>query len=736
MIRACFAVILLTTLPDWAQAPKPFLQQSIEADSQALTGNYSPLAAGVAPRLELKKCTDVPCATTQTIPADFSVNFAKGLFTAHLDQPVPQKTVVYIELTANGDTQKSDTITVSDAPKPTVPVFLSSAPVYGAASVKVTFNPIAKPVGKPGFKLAVPDLFNFTAEVDPKDLAAGSADVKLPTLLLPTGSKDRLRITPTAGGTDGARKPVPIVAGSIRLDGPIKSGSKEITGTAYDGAQMVCLVVFGEAFAAEHEVDSAAAPSTTFRPRNCIEAVRAELTSKSRTVADLYPLHVLGTPLQFSTAVARNPCDLEEFRKKLPTRFSTLPLSKLTEMSETYAQAKARLDQTAGPVLASLEQPVDPKTHKFKFTLPAPVDENASLLVREIFPGAPGGSQVALNGGDLKVVDPAGLEYGQVRAFFTTGATLSQSDKALGSASPYLAVNFDGKVWGHFLNRKMPETRKMNRVSELYELSPFGMAIHWTGGVRLTQTGTVPPLGATPTALQSVQSGVFFAGLYVPIRIAGMDFKYRGVQYSHFVAPIAKVGVTAIDGGVARSRTASRTVTSLNPCPRPLTDCSAFNKPDSQDPRVTRVGGPAPFWGYGFRAGLMKYSLLGDHARNRQISADPIMYLDVTWGQNQAYVNPGTEVTTTTETRNAALNTLAKTTTTTQGFTFEPRLAVEGRMKIPYVPIEIGADVNMNWKHPIGGALPKDVNYTDFRFIIGFRVDASKTLFSLFGPKN
>jgi len=205
-----------------------------------------------------------------------------------------------------------------------------------------------------------------------------------------------------------------------------------------------------------------------------------------------------------------------------------------------------------------------------------------------------------------------------------------------------------------------------------------------------------------------------------------MDWMYRGTQYSAFVAPLVKGGATVVKDGVALSQTTTTVVQQPAGC------TSASCAVTQSTPTYSRASGPAPFTGYGFRVGVMKYTLLGIRTANRQIASDPVMYLDLTWGKNQAYPTPGAMGQRVVKSStNQGITTT--TTTQTQSFDFQTRVAMEARIKVPYLPAEIGSDVNFNWRHPVRGLADAPVgtptiNYTDFRFIFGFHFDVPKAM--------
>jgi hypothetical protein len=689
--------------------PKPFLQRNIEHGATELEGNYNPLDRGIAPVLQVW-VADKEGAEYQPAAADFAVNLVSGVFTVTVKKALQEKQLVKVRLTTEASYSDSVPVTVLEKPKSKDLYLLSVDALSGATKLTVLFQPISRVVGKPAVCVRY-DKYVFDTELTEDQLKAGKAEISMPGALIADNGSPEVTVTRTPCAQPVGSNPEPgssakaaPVAAALQLKLPLREGDSVITGTAHTTVQRVCVAVLGGATTpGDAPQFSLGLPLT--RPRNCHEATRTlQLVHAAEWFSGDDSLKVLAEAVKHSQPPLQSP----------------LPGS---------------LDDVSGFLLMEMEVAVDDK-HTFKFDLDRPLYAGSKVLVREVFPGAPGGAQVSLAGPAPVVVDSAGLDLGRVRAFFTVGATISQSNESFGKADPYVAFSIDGSLMNGLVKKK----KRDSDIKHAFANASFGASLHWTVGARLTQTGTITAIGVATPSLESAQSSMFFGGLYLPVRVRGMDWVYQGTQYSAFVAPLAKFGVTALKDGVVRSRTTSSTTTAYDPCP--LSDCSQFNKTDTTDPKLAYAKGPAPFYGLGFRAGVMKYDLLGirlDSRKldNRQIAPDPVMYVDVTWGQNQAYVTPGKIATSIQTDTNKLLGTVTTTTTKVQGFTVERRLAVEARFKIPYLPAEIGGDLNLNKEAPLtplSGADGK-VNFTDFRFFLGLRMDVAKVLSTVLGKK-
>jgi DNA-binding protein Fis len=707
-----------------SRAPKPFLQRTIEAGATELQGNYDPLGPGIAPGLRLY-AAEKNSSEFRPVVAAFAVDFMKGVFTISLEQPVEAEQRLKVLISVGQSSNESDAVQVERKAETTKLTLLDGSALYGASKLTVVFKPPSKVVGKPTVCVQYTS-HAFDAEIKDDQLKAGSAEIPLPSPLIdPWGPPSVTINSPPCDSITGSITFVPVAAAVQVVPLPLREGSTAITGTTDSSVQRVCLAVLGGAISAG-DIPQLSHTSIMAPPRNCHEAMRTFRLAKTFVL-----LEKTKTPTTtVATIKTLRPATMQGLSQDVLDRLAEQPTDLLRDS----------VADLSGMVLMEMEAPVDEKTHTFKFDLDRPLEAGSKVLVRQVFPTAPGGVQVALAGPDPIVVDSSGLDLGRVRAFFTAGAAISQSSDSFGKADPYLAFSMDGNLF----NMNLVSKRDPKRISgdddnqilrDLFSNRSFGASIHWTVGARLTQTGSLTAQASSTPSLQSVQSSLLYAGLYAPLRVRGMDWVYRGTQFSSFFAPLAKVGVTAIKDGVVRSRTTSSTVTTLDPCP--IADCSQFAKTVAADPKLSYANGPAPFYGLGFRVGVMKYDLLGSRLNSRQIAPDPIMYMDVTWGQNQAYVTPGTVAINTQTSADKLAGTLATTTTKVQGFTTDRRLAVEARLKIPYLPAEIGADVNLNKEAPLTPLVGADskISFTDFRFFFGFRMDVAKVLSTVTGKK-
>ncbi len=712
-----------------AQPFRPFLHTPIEHGSTEVRGNYHGIPAGSAPAFALYVCGASGCHTVAV--AEFAVNLTAQTFTAVVPAPLAQKQFVRVELTVENDTAESNEVVVNDAPVPTVLELLSAQVVYGASKAVIFFKPVAKAVGKPSMRVEVhatnEGLFVQKVEPNEEALKAGKVEVTLQRPVFHATDRD-LHLTVVSGDASISAAAQPAVLEYTSL--PIREGDTVIAGrTLAKSVKRVCVAVFGPAFTG---AEAARILSATDHPATqCKDAARLTAAKKGQEIKNAsIAVHAAKVRLSATKGDDRQ----EQMRK-------------LVEAAEPFESASNEVAEYLGQFLMEQEVNVDPNAGTFEFRLDRPLISGAKIVMREVFADIEGHKRIALVGPEVQTADSVALDFGRVRGVFSIGAVVGQAQDSFAKADPYFSAYFEGNFFSRLLRKGDPKKTALDPkrpgkyYSDLFNNAAFGAALHWFGEARLTQTGSVTAIGATPAGLNQAQSAVFLIGMYAPMRIKGFDWVYQGQQFTAFVAPVIKGGVTVLKDGATLGRTTSTATTSVISCP-PGLDCSALSRSTEPKHEFLRVKGPAPFSGIGMRMGVMKYELIGKEARNRQLSGDPQMYLDLTFGQDQAYTTPGTISRETSERDNTVTGIRTKTVTETQGYTFETRLAAEARVKLPFLPAQLGVDVNMNRKAPLrslavapDGTKDSITRYTDFRFLIAFRIDAMKALGRVFDTK-
>lgn len=340
------------------------------------------------------------------------------------------------------------------------------------------------------------------------------------------------------------------------------------------------------------------------------------------------------------------------------------------------------------------------------------------------------------------VVQSVILDLGRLRGYFSIGGAISQSRSAFSQVDTFVGFTVDSRVVGWTIHKPCtgryseanpapPECVEVEGgyrpVARALALRKFRIQLNTLAearvGFRLATTGSAQGTGATTATggqpvqaafqrpdqlvFNSDQPGFFQAGVHIPISAAGMDWRNDGKLYSFYVGPVAKFGALSFDNPVIVSRTVAIDLA------KPATDTSRYSIKAEEARR-----GAQPFHGYGIRMGIFGYDLLGQELLHRQIANDPVGYLDVTWGRGKGFRS---------YTFSRSVNTEGTVETVTIESDDRPRLMVEGRLKIPYLPALIGVDLNIR-RGDDGDEEPND-----FRFILAFRVDAQKALGRIFG---
>lgn len=374
---------------------------------------------------------------------------------------------------------------------------------------------------------------------------------------------------------------------------------------------------------------------------------------------------------------------------------------------------------------------------------PVPVEKGAFTLT----------FQRRLNGGECVVVqnaeinprkfDPTSvseivrsvlLEIGRLRGYFSVGGAVSRYRGAFSQTDTFIGLTQDALLGGEIVEKytcvPLDGTLKENLRrcpqggSPVLATGPLSMrgfryqfnaSIDGGVGFRLAttgNTGTAQVAAANTQPFQRPDQLVYGAnrpghlqfGFHAPLSWRGMDWRSDGRLYSFFVGPLYKWGVETLESPVVVSRTVAIDMA------KPPTDTARYSLV-SEDLRT----GALPYWGAGVRFGAYQYELIGRDLRQRQISNDPVAYVDVAWGRASAFRTYATE---------RALNADGTAETATISSQVRRRLSVEGRLKLPSLPALVGFDINVRGN--------TDAEPNEFRFIVAFRIDAQRALGRIF----
>lgn len=404
-----------------------------------------------------------------------------------------------------------------------------------------------------------------------------------------------------------------------------------------------------------------------------------------------------------------------------PTRTENLE-ERLTRANRFGAIANEPTDRIAALACAIGEQPVltaGPVTvaddETFRFELRRPLTGGECVVVSDA-------------GSDFQrafAVTSSIMDFGRLRGYFSVGSAVAQSRGNFSTSDTFVSLTTDARIVGKLLKSQEPGVGSaLASVPTPLELRAFryqlngivdarvGVKFQSSDGAQAAATGGQPAEAPfqRPDQLQYSwdQPGYLQLGLHLPVSFKGMDWRSDGKLYSFFVGPIVKGGVQAFSAPVVVSRTVEIDLAKAE------TDTSRY-KTTLSDVR----DGALPFMVYGTRIGIYGYELLGQTRRNRQMSNDPISYVDITWGRSAGY-RSYTFARSRDEQRRVETVSIASEKLR--------RLAIEGRLKIPSVPALVGFDVNLR-------APGADETPNDFRFLVAFRIDAQRALAQIVGTK-
>ncbi len=625
---------------------------------------------GVAPgaRLELKILFD----GAEKKPKSIYIDRGRGRFRFDAGddaKPGAQDKLVHVVLVVDGvESPASEPVRVARLALDQ-PVVSGADVIVGAAKASVFFRDI-DPAAEEAVVVVVAeekggDLRTSSSKLTKDQMAKGSADVDLPRRLTTAGDSVTIYMTVSAKNASGAEsgefKTAPKMA-SIDVTEPLREGDFEIKGNAGTGVERVKAFILGGAYSVVRSSQSKPDPCDTKPEPKCPDGNDAK------------------------------KADLSQGRRQFRAAAHRIEIDPNSSSPDFELQRDRRADE-----YREVQEELEAEVTGGAFTLNSlrGLMAGQRVLVCQLVKNMPEGPLVLFDSCVRLTVESVMLDWGRARAFFSAGGVTSHNREAFQKVAPYAAFSLDLSFWNHLVNKN---SKRANRTSQedLFGNTAVGVSVHGFADARLTQASraTLAPGSSIPT-LESDRAGFFQAGLYLPVRIGGMAWVYRGTQFSTFIGPLAKAGVTTIEGGsLLQTKT---------------------TKEAGKDAVVTesRDRGPAPFHGFGFRTGVMKYDLMGRTLRNRQISPDPQIYLDVTWGHNSLY-------------RRAGETYRTDVTTERVGMTLERILTLEGRLKIPYLPAQIGIDL-------IYGARRSHQSVSDFRFIVGYRIDAAKALGRIFG---
>lgn len=360
-----------------------------------------------------------------------------------------------------------------------------------------------------------------------------------------------------------------------------------------------------------------------------------------------------------------------------------------------------RLNQESDCAFGSLVQAVEApaKDGKAEIVFKEPLDKGQCVYA---FPVGDTPQSVDLDGKQIAVVASLDRSYGRFNLYGNAGFTVGSSGTAASQTSPYFSVIMDGVAFRNYVSRRKRE------------ISRWGASLNFFIEGRLSQAPTTNVTGANLVAaangitMDQVQSQLFQTAFYVPVRTPGMSWVNDGAFHSFYIAPIAKYGLQWVKDGIETK------VTSVRPSPVVLPG-TTITVPETKTP-VTSTNAQ-PFYGAGFRVGFSRYTFANNRVTNDNMRRESLGSLDMIYGHQHAFRTPFEA------SRVSAVNptTNLNEVTVIRGTRIEPRLMIEGRVRVPLLPVVVGVEASRNWSKP-------DAAVSELRFFVAVRVDLMSAL--------
>lgn len=640
----------------------------------------------------------------------------------------PEKCKVEIKVEALAEGQQvrvqedqgplSDPTKVSAKPVVAYKATISSAEgYYGASTIKVFFTKLDKKVEK-AFVKVMTCLEEKERAFTEDELNESSITVSLDRGLF-CSERHAVEVslsTQTKASTALERSDIIATTAlipRITLDPPLREGEVNVTGTAIGGVTKVRVQVYSgwqlEALSDEEsakEIEKRKQQIVTIAKLPDEKATERDIKLKrlNREIIRLQEPHLaMATPL-----VASSPAEREAVEK---CRSGEL-VQEIDEQAVSDGRFSVTLDSrlSAGECVIALAV----------FSKPAPVTE-ARPLERVVSSRA-------------EVVGSVALDWGRLRGYFSLGGAVSHYREQFSQVDTFIGFTSDARVLGWILDKDKNPNGPL-------ELTRFRLQVNFFTDARLSvrlanptgaasTTGGAAPAAQVPTPVitdprlnfSADQPGYLLGAIHVPMSFKGMDWRYQGEQYSFFLAPIFRFGGQTQNQPTVVER-------------KLMVDDGSSARSFKVIQEETR-GGVLPMWGYGARFGLYKYDLLAtskrlnQRAQERQVANDPIGYADVTWGKSYAqrsysyaYTLKGEKPSVAGSYQSVTDPMLREVAITSA---VRNRLFIETRLKIPKLPALIGADMSIRTNQ-------FDFEPNQLRFVVAFRIDASKALGKVFG---
>jgi hypothetical protein len=669
-------------------------------------------------------------------PVRLLIEGSRGEFEIQLADPLVDGDTLKVRHSCGGNQADSPVVTVKTQPTPPVKIRSTEA-TYGAGKVRIFFEAIPSSVVSATLtvktcleetvrKLTADELKKTDLEVtlarnlfcspDPKDTSTADA-------------KNSAALTVSRKGASAGEDKQKISIGfpQLQLDAPLREGTTRLTGKAGSGIVKVAIVVYSGWITNTNGASQGGSKATKGCDAACLQRIE-ELAARVRVLEQkgIKPEQAPGNDVRILTIP--NRARLPEETQGPPAVDASPGLLDQPTPDQQRAEVAcntSELDQVKEEAVAE---------GVFVTTLTRPLQAGECVQVLPIYATPPifedGSPRIAFVT-PPEIVKPVLEDWARLRGYFSLGAAIDHYNEQFNRQDYFIGWTSDALIGGKVVDKINGRAGASYLRKVRYHFNVFSEArVRIALATGNANAGNAMP-GATvttqrllPPNLQAAQAGFFQIGLHLPVSWKGMDFVNRGQQFSFFVSPIVKLGGESLDRDLVTYQ---------------LKQNFGSTTPNGTIHREESRRGVLPLWGYGARFGLYKYEIFGDlkQLRNRQVTNDPIGYVDFTWGKAHSFRsytykysrrvptagNPSNiQVSEVSNFQQIELEGLVSTEIMS---TVKRRFAIEGRLKLFTLPALIGVDYNVRTNS-------SDWEPNQLRFVLAFRIDAQRALGRLF----
>lgn len=314
-----------------------------------------------------------------------------------------------------------------------------------------------------------------------------------------------------------------------------------------------------------------------------------------------------------------------------------------------------------------------------------------SVKATQYCDGQPGSVSQPVSVADANFQPSASSEWGRIRPYFSSGVAFSKENDSFSKQDLYVGFNLDknwhkAPTWGFNTSFDARLTSVPVAAAQTQAATTTGPII----GRRANQTGGGSTGSPVDSFISSRKAALIAVTLYMPFYPNSWKWWYGDGQNAFFFAPIMKAGFDTLTGGASSASTS---------IPGTVSTSTTIRNQDFYH-----------FLGGGIRLG--HYRLYNSW----NVSHDLISYLDVMIGQWENFTQCP-----------LGKKCIDSTTGLPNSNLVHPHLlGLQGRLKIPGAPLQIGFDSIS----PITGG-----GHGDLRFVFGVHFDAACAFKNFTGGK-